>query len=97
VRLVITRRICLHSGALFASNGNLLAANRSANNVMGITPVKVAGVFATGFYGPGGAAFAPTAIPEPSTFAALAGLGALGFAMWRGRRQGACMPAYQFH
>lgn len=75
-------------GMTFAASGNLFVANRGANNVLQITPAGVASVFATGFNGPAGVAFAPPAIPEPSTGAALAGLAALGIAVWRRKRKG---------
>lgn len=73
-------------GLTFAANGNLLVANSGANNVLEITPAGVASVFASGFNAPAGVAFAPAAIPEPSTFAALAGLTALGAIVWRRRK-----------
>ena len=73
------------TGLAFEPNGNLLVANYGANNVLEITASGSGSVFATGFSGPGG--IAVSAIPEPSTHAALFGLAALGFAAYRRRHR----------
>lgn len=71
-------------GMAFLPNGNLLVGNYGADNVVEVIPSGDWTVFATGFDRPAGVAFA---IPEPSTYAALAGLGVLGFAAYRRRRR----------
>lgn len=67
--------------------GALFVAQQGSNS---IAEVALAGgsftTFATGITGPQYLAFSPSAIPEPSTYAAIAGAAMLGFALWRRRR-----------
>lgn len=67
--------------------GALFVAQQGSNS---IAEVALAGgsftTFATGITGPQYLAFSPSAIPEPSTYAAIAGAAMLGVAVWRRRR-----------
>lgn len=70
-------------------SGALFVAQQGTNS---IAQVALAGgsftTFATGISGPQYLAFTPgSAIPEPSTYAALMGAGALGFVVWSRRRR----------
>ena len=73
------------TGLAFDQFGNLFVANHGAGNVLEIAPDGSGSVFASGLTAPGG--IAVSAIPEPSTYAALFGLAALGFAAYRRRHR----------
>lgn len=77
------------SGLVIDAAGNLFAASASYNAIYKITTGGVVSTFAdynsAGIYNASNIAMSPSAIPEPSTYAALFGAAALGLAFWRRR------------
>jgi DNA-binding beta-propeller fold protein YncE len=71
------------SGLAF-SGGNLYVANGGNSTIEMFTAANTGTSFAAGGFP---AYLAVSAIPEPSTYAAIAGVAMLGFAGWRRRRQ----------
>jgi hypothetical protein len=58
-------------------------------SIDGATDPRVTIAMANSGFGGGGITFGASAIPEPSTYAAIAGAAMLGLAVWRRRRQSA--------
>ena len=71
-------------GLAFANNGGLLVSNYAGGNILAFDPSGNPSSFATGLNHPIG--IGGSAIPEPSTYAALTGLAALALAVWRRRK-----------
>jgi sugar lactone lactonase YvrE len=73
------------TGLAFDSSGNLYVANYGSNTISEYsgTGTLINSSFASGFNDPEFLAF--STVPEPSTFALLAGIAALGFVGWRRR------------
>lgn len=73
--------------------GSLFVVNQGTNSISEITPGGSITTFATNISsGPQYLAFTPSAIPEPSTYAAIAGGAMLGLAIWHRRHRHAPAP-----
>jgi DNA-binding beta-propeller fold protein YncE len=69
-------------------SGNLFVVNQGSDSIFQVTPGGVVSSFATGINSaPQYLAFSPTAVPEPASYAAIAGITMLGLTTWRRRRQ----------
>ena len=73
-------------GLAFDGGGNLFVTNYGSGTIGKFTSGGVGSAFASGLNGP--TSITISAIPEPSTYAALCGLAVLGLAVWRRRAHG---------